>query len=428
MAPPQPEVPQQQPAAFPEVYTKAPELPEPRVAKPGYMTKEQLDHFFREGYVVLENFIDTKMLEQVKKELEDQVEDIANKLVAAGKIKNKHSDKDLWTRMIHLNKEFPGVSILHHKSDEMAPTIRELWHDEKLLDAVEQIVGTISRVFFIVQNEITINYAGPNIAGHPIWNLRIKLPRNEPELVPWHQDNAYMNDDAFGTMICTAWIPLLDTDRSNGGMAVVKRTHQSGVVGKHFQLIIVLVTDIYIGSGDHHCCSGGTWYIEIDDDVIEKTFDCKMSQDEVECKVPFGGVLLFSNAIVHCSYPNTSDHIRWSMDLRWQVWFKSGNSLTGCSILNRQDPELPNGRPEPNEVMPIFRKNGEHINNVDWSVMIDRHRNDVTMFNDEAKGEVEDEFDTRISGPWMMRWPIKHHNRHTEQAGIFPKSSTAKEK
>ena len=52
---------------------------------------------------------------------------------------------------------------------------------------------------------------------------------------------------------------------------------------------------------------------------IEETFDCQMDECEVECNVPYGGVLLFSNTIVHCSYTNTSQSIRWSMDLRWQV-------------------------------------------------------------------------------------------------------------
>jgi len=25
-----------------------------------------------------------------------------------------------------------------------------------------------------------------------------------------------------------------------------------------------------------------------------------------------------------------------------------------------------------------------------------------------------DEFDTTVTGPWIGRWPITHHNRHTE--------------
>lgn len=27
--------------------------------------------------------------------------------------------------------------------------------------------------------------------------------------------------------------------------------------------------------------------------------------------------------------------------------------------------------------------------------------------------EVDDPFDTTISGPWMHNWPIVHHNKHT---------------
>ena len=57
----------------------------------------------------------------------------------------------------------------------------------------------------------------------------------------------------------------------------------------------------------------------MDEKIIEDTFECKMKQCEIECTVPYGGVLLFSNAIVHCSYTNLSKDIRWSIDLRWQV-------------------------------------------------------------------------------------------------------------
>ena len=70
----------------------------------------------------------------------------------------------------------------------------------------------------------------------------------------------------------------------------------------------------------------------MDEKVIEDTFECQMKQCEIECTVPYGGVLLFSNSIVHCSYTNLSQDIRWSIDLRWQVWryrlwsFKPGDT------------------------------------------------------------------------------------------------------
>ena len=110
----------------------------------------------------------------------------------------------------------PKMSLLYqHKSLFLGPAIKHLWSNEKLLDAVEQIVG-------------------PTIAANPVWNLRIKLPRNAPEEVPWHQDNGYFDDDIRGTMICTAWIPLLDTNKENGGLGMIRKTHQKGILGKRF--------------------------------------------------------------------------------------------------------------------------------------------------------------------------------------------------
>ncbi|CAF4738969.1 unnamed protein product, partial [Rotaria magnacalcarata] len=31
---------------------------------------------------------------------------------------------------------------------------------------------------------------GRDIAGHPVWNLRTKVPNQEQATVPWHQDTA----------------------------------------------------------------------------------------------------------------------------------------------------------------------------------------------------------------------------------------------
>ena len=56
--------------------------------------------------------------------------------------------------------------------------------------------------------------------GHSVWNLRTKTPQNEQTTVPWHQDNAYLDQDALGTLMPTAWIPLLDANTLNGCMQV----------------------------------------------------------------------------------------------------------------------------------------------------------------------------------------------------------------
>ena len=53
-----------------------------------------------------------------------------------------------------------------------------------------------------------------------MWNLRTKTPNNEQTTVPWHQDNAYMDADSLYTLMPTAWIPLIDANKTNGCMQV----------------------------------------------------------------------------------------------------------------------------------------------------------------------------------------------------------------
>ena len=89
---------------------------------------------------------------------------------------------------------------------------------------------------------------------------------------------------------------------------------------------------------------------------------------------------MFSNAIVHCSYTNLSKDIRWSIDLRWQVRgirtriVNLIKEILRIHVINFKDPKKPNGRPESNDVMPIFKKDGKMIQDIDWSVLIDRHK------------------------------------------------------
>ena len=38
--------------------------------------------------------------------------------------------------------------------------------------------------------------------------------------MPWHQDNAYLDPSGLYTLMPTAWIPLLDANKTNGCMQV----------------------------------------------------------------------------------------------------------------------------------------------------------------------------------------------------------------
>ena len=70
--------------------------------------------------------------------------------------------------MTAINREFPGSSVLLAKKGVLPSGLQNVWSFPPLVNIAEQLVG-------------------PNVVGHSVWNLRVKLPNSETEVVPWHQ-------------------------------------------------------------------------------------------------------------------------------------------------------------------------------------------------------------------------------------------------
>ncbi|KAI8497530.1 hypothetical protein Bbelb_248360 [Branchiostoma belcheri] len=327
------------PVCCPEVYVTKP--PQPKEKKPGQLTEQQVNQFFEEGYVLVKDFFTPEELQPVRDAVEDLVDRLAEKMYAAGKIKDTHKGAGLFQRLTLLEKEFPGTAVILHKWGKLPQAFRDLWTNARLLNAVEQFVG-------------------PNIAGHPVWNLRTKPP-------------------SLGTLQPTAWIPLLNATRENGCMQIVRGGHKKGITAPHV------------------CCAGGTWYVELAEDDMEKTLGCDMKKDVVTCEVPYGGVLFLNNCVPHRSLENNSNDIRWSLDLRWQ------------------DPAKPSGFW--GDKKPVLMRTAEDPGyKPAWEGFADVSKH--TQYDEKMKGADQepndDEFDPTIQGPWMLRWKIVHHNRHTK--------------
>ena len=70
---------------------------------------------------------------------------------------------------------------------------------------------------------------------------------------------------------------------------------------------------------------------------------------------------------------------------------------------------------QPDEGRPLMRSRVNPVRGgrVDWSVLKFRHEEEAKRMREAAGGEVAEgesalgEFDTRIAGPWMRRWPIR---------------------
>ncbi|OWF37081.1 uncharacterized protein LOC110440563 [Mizuhopecten yessoensis] len=345
-------------------------MPKPTTEREvGQLPEKDIRKFFEEGYVVVENVFRKETLEACKTAIDKMVDELAQKLYKAGKITDLCENFGTSDRLIRLDNQFQGTSVLFIKHARLMQAFKDLWTDEVLLNIVEQLIG-------------------PDIAGHPVWNLRAKLPQDEATTVPWHQDSGYLDTNSYRVLQPTAWIPFVDATETNGCLQMMHGGHKTGKVATH------------------QCCHGGTWYVMLEEDEMEKTLDINVKKDIRTFPIPYGSMILFNNLIPHRSLNNASDHIRWSVDLRWQT------------------PHLPYGYYGLKQGV-VFRTKEDPHPVVDWDKFegVDRFKITADAVKDTPQETKEADFDTSIQGPWMKKWEIVHVNRHVQKMQSEEKSA-----
>jgi hypothetical protein len=302
------------------------------------LSQNQIHRYHEDGFLIVRDFFRLGQLQPVIEWINGVVDELAQKLYVAGKIHDKYAHEGFYTRLTKLQQEFPGAAVLVHIHGLLGQPLADLWASEELLDVIEQILG-------------------PEIAGHPVWNLRTKTPLNPLATVPWHQDTAYLAPGAEHTLQPTAWIPLIDANAVNGTLQVLRGGHRSGKVFPHRQ-------------------HGKSWYLCIADDDLPEG-------EVVTCEMSMGSLLLINQLIPHRSTENFSDKIRWSVDLRWQR------------------PDEPSGFEDVKEC--ILMRTAKVANyRIDWTAWARKNR--IAEGMDQKPS---DPFDTTVTGPWLHRWSEK---------------------
>lgn len=336
--------------------------PQPKQKKPGQLTPEQLHQFFDKGFVIVKDFFKPEELEPCRQACNELVEQVAQKLYKAGKIQKLYEEYGFEQRLYMLDKEWPGAVMLLLKLGQLPQAFRDLWGDDRLLNVVEQLVG-------------------PEISASPVWNLRPKAPGHKETLVPWHQDSSYFDNNSYSSMVATAWVPFVDATKENGCIEMLVGGQKKGVICKHM------------------CCED--FYLMLDEEQAEKRLGLDFKKDTELCEVPYGGVLFFSNCAPHRSIPNVTDTIRWSIDLRWQSSEKPDGFWglkPGVPMRSAKNPDL----------------------KIDWDEYdsFDRYRvlKQLAMEKSENTdpNELENEFDTTLTGPHFEKYEILAKNRHID--------------
>ena len=245
------------------------------------LTEAQKTQFADEGYTMIPDIFQPDELEPVRQEIAEIIDATARRLQAKGKLTEIHADAPLDTRLTllaadhpELVNEFFGAIEGRAGGGHTGPAMFDLITHPSLLDAMESLVG-------------------PEIVASSVYRIRPKIPGYGRGIVPWHQDSGYFSAHCDRSLIVTCWIPLVDATEENGCLQVLPRTHGRGIARHH--------------------TGGNAGFL-----VIE---DTDLPADPVQAitvPVPRGGALLLTNLTPHCSLPNTSDVVRWSVDLRYQ--------------------------------------------------------------------------------------------------------------
>jgi Phytanoyl-CoA dioxygenase (PhyH) len=323
------------------------------------LTPTQLQQYRTDGFLIVRDLFSDAELQPVIDAIDEKVDALAERLYASGKITDKFENDGFLTRLTKLQQAFPGAATLIHTGGILPKAFVDIWSSKKLLDMIEQILG-------------------PEIAGHPVWNLRSKTPHNPLATVPWHQDTAYLAAGSEHTFQPTAWIPLVDANEVNGCMQVYVAQASRLARNQAIRASLEAHPTVYPHKLENTRGNKDSWYLYIDEADLPEG-------EIVTCTMNKGSVLLLNNLIPHRSTENYSDIIRWSIDLRWQ---KPGEPSGMEGI---KEPILMRTASDPN-----YQPNWES-----WSAQ----SRQVGLHDVLAERERPvNEADTIVTGPWMERW------------------------
>jgi phytanoyl-CoA hydroxylase len=255
--------------------------------------------FDREGYVVKRGLFSDADLQPVIDEITAEIDARAAELVEAGELSSSFAECDFETRLSRISRETDKVAVGIWNGALCGPAFFHLITHPRMLDVAEQICG-------------------PELIASSVYRLRPKLPDHPMSAVPWHQDSGYFEPYCDSALVLTVWIPLVDVDADNGCMWVLPGQHNGAVL-------------------EHRRASGHP-YLEIPPTILPP--------DSPLC-VPMrkGSALLMTNRTPHASFENRTEHVRWSMDLRYQ-----GAALPTNASISRVPGEA---LPDPERGVPV---------------------------------------------------------------------------
>ncbi|MEZ4733675.1 MAG: phytanoyl-CoA dioxygenase family protein [Caldilineaceae bacterium] len=224
------------------------------------------------GYLILRGFLPPATLDEARTAINELVDAHADRLVAAGKRRDRLADEPFPTRLLNLYAQHMEEAPVLFRPQLHLPEFFPLFFDSRLLDLVETVLGDEVRLY-------------------PNYSVRPKYPDLAATEVLWHQDGGYTAGDVADLRMVNVWTPFVPARVENGCMQFIPGTHKLGSVPHERR----------------------QYYLEIAPAVL-----AEHQARAVNIELDPGDLVLFHNLLFHRGLPNHSGQIRWSADWRYQ--------------------------------------------------------------------------------------------------------------
>jgi len=219
----------------------------------GTLSTNQVEQFWRDGFVVVENAVDARVLEGMKDDFSGWVEESRHHDTAYGEAIDGRPRFDL--EPAH-SADNPGLRRVNAPV-EVSQAYYEAMASSRMTDCVADLIG-------------------PNVKLHHT-KINSKLPGGATA-VKWHQDfpfTPHSNDD-----VVTALLMVDDVWEENGPLEVV--------------------------AGSHKGALHGLWHDGVFTGAVADDVAAACQANAVTCTAPAGSVCLMHTRLLHGSAPNRS--------------------------------------------------------------------------------------------------------------------------
>lgn len=251
------------------------------------LTPAQIRTFETEGVLVVEDVLDSTILDAIHAEYAALLDRLYAEWQAQGRVPDG-AGLNFWDKLQvsydagcdwfqPMDISLPGGDIAADTPFHFGPAVFDMVTAPRLLDMVQDLIG-------------------PEITSNPIQHVRLKPParnlasdevRGHIAATDWHQDRAVGLAEADSTQMVTVWLAMEDVGPDNGCLQVIPGKPQ-----------------MY-----PHCPKRQTG-------IADGFLDLSKAQP---LPVRAGGAVIFHPLTPHASLDNVSDKFRWSFDIRFNV-------------------------------------------------------------------------------------------------------------